>query len=120
MLLNPSGQPINENDYQMLLEMLTGSLEQHIANLNISAHNPEFLHPEFFTPALNVYEEGLVVRGREELDAGHFDAENDPVLGLMFNAIALFSQGETVIENSGNIEIVFPDVIHKLKEIAKS
>ena len=70
--------------------------------------------------SIGVYEEGLVVRGREELDAGHFDAENDPVLGLMFNAIALFSQGETVIENSGNIEIVFPDVIHKLKEIAKS
>lgn len=70
--------------------------------------------------SIGVYEEGLVVRGREELDAGHFDAENDPVLGLMFNAIALFSQGETVIENSGKIEIVFPDVIHKLKEIAKS
>lgn len=59
MLIGPNGQKINENDYQMLQEMLTGSLEQHIANLNISAHNPEFLHPEFFTPAINVYEEGL-------------------------------------------------------------
>ena len=59
MLIGPNGQQINANDYQMLQEMLTGSLEQHIANLNISAHNPEFLHPEFFTPAINVYEEGL-------------------------------------------------------------
>ena len=59
MLIGPNGQQINANDYQMLQEMLTGSLEQHLANLNISAHNPEFLHPEFFTPAINVYEEGL-------------------------------------------------------------
>ena len=33
MLIGPNGQKINENDYQMLQEMLTGSLEQHMGNI---------------------------------------------------------------------------------------
>ena len=70
--------------------------------------------------SIGVYDEGLVVRGREELDAGRFDAENDPVLGLMFNVISLFSQGETTIENLGNIDVAFPGIVNKLKEIAQS
>ena len=70
--------------------------------------------------SIGVYDEGLVIRGREELDAGRFDAENDPVLGLMFNVISLFSQGETTIENLGNIDVAFPGIVNKLKEIAQS
>ena len=68
---------------------------------------------------IGVYEEGLVIRGREELDAGTFDAANDPVLGLMFTVASLFSQGETVMENAGNIDGVFPGIADKLKEMAK-
>lgn len=69
---------------------------------------------------IGVYEEGLVIRGKEELDAGTFDAECDPVLELMFNVLALFSHGETVIENKGCVDKVFPGNTDKLKEMAKS
>lgn len=69
---------------------------------------------------IGVYEEGLVVRGKEELDAGTFDAESDPVLELMFNTLSLFSHGETVIENEGHVGRVFPGITDKLKEMAKS
>lgn len=70
--------------------------------------------------SIGVYEEGLVVRGREELDAGNFDAENDAVFGLMFHVVKLFSQGETTIENEGQIDLIFPGIIDKLTEMAKS
>ncbi len=69
---------------------------------------------------IGVYEEGLVIRGKEELDAGTFDAECDPVLELMFNVLALFSHGETVIENKGCVDKVFPGNTDRLKEMAKS
>lgn len=69
---------------------------------------------------IGVYEEGLVIRGKEELDAGTFDAENDPVLELMFGALSLFSHGETVIENEGHVKNVFPGITDKLKEMALS
>lgn len=69
---------------------------------------------------IGVYEEGLVIRGKEELDSGTFDAENDPVLGLVFSVLSLFSHGETVIENDGDVERAFPGIVGKLKEMAKS
>lgn len=68
---------------------------------------------------IGVYEEGLVIRGKEELDAGTFDAESDPVLELMFTVLSLFSHGETVIENNGKMEKIFPNVADKLNEMAK-
>ncbi len=69
---------------------------------------------------IGVYEEGLVIRGKEELDAGTFDAESDPVLELMFKVLSLFSHGETLIENEGHVGKVFPGITDKLKEMVKS
>lgn len=70
--------------------------------------------------SIGVYEEGLVIRGREELDAGRFDAEGNPVLGLMFHVLKLFSQGETHIENAESLESVFPGIVNKLTQLAQS
>ncbi len=69
--------------------------------------------------SIGVYEEGLVVRGREELDAGNFDAGNDPVLELMFTVLSLFSQGESKIENATQMEQEFPGISGQLKELTK-
>ncbi len=69
---------------------------------------------------IGVYDEGLVIRGKEELDSGTFDAESDPVLELMFRVLSLFSHGETVIENEAQVEKVFPEITDKLTEMAKS
>lgn len=70
--------------------------------------------------SIGVYEEGLVIRGREGLDAGTFDAAKDPVLELVFSVLSLFSQGDSTIENGGKADDVFPGILEQLKgEIAK-
>ncbi len=66
--------------------------------------------------SIGVYEEGLVVRGREGLDAGTFDAAEDPVLELVFSVLSLFSQGDSTIENGGSAGEAFPGILEQLKE----
>ncbi|MCK9182498.1 MAG: 3-phosphoshikimate 1-carboxyvinyltransferase [Fibrobacteraceae bacterium] len=67
---------------------------------------------------IGVYEEGLVVRGREGLDAGEFDAGNDPILAILFLVLSLFANGETVVHNTDSVENTFPGICDKLKSMA--
>lgn len=67
--------------------------------------------------SIGVYEEGLVIRGREGLDAGTFDAAGDPVLTLLFTILSKFSQGETRIENESDFANVFPGILENLDKM---
>jgi 3-phosphoshikimate 1-carboxyvinyltransferase len=67
---------------------------------------------------IGVYEEGLVIRGKEELDAGTFDCNGDPVLGLMLFVLSLFATGITTVEGIECVEAAFPGVCEKLKSAA--
>ncbi len=64
---------------------------------------------------VGVYEEGLVIRGREELDGGTFDCAGDPVVGLMLFVLSLFATGTTTIEGIECVDVTFPGIREKLK-----
>lgn len=70
--------------------------------------------------SIGVYEEGLVIRGREGLDAGTFDAADDPILSLLFTILSKFSQGETRIENESDFEIAFPGILENLGKMSEA
>ena len=81
MLLNKNGEKLNENDLQMLEEMITGSIEEHIERLKHFRDSDTVDDPKFYAPILNVYEEGLAylpmrlreaVNGTEEISATDF------------------------------------------------
>ncbi|MBR6157964.1 MAG: Fic family protein [Lachnospiraceae bacterium] len=81
MLLNKNGEKLNENDLQMLEEMITGSIEEHIERLKHFRDSDTAEEPKFYAPILNVYEEGLAylpmrlreaVNGTEEISATDF------------------------------------------------
>jgi 3-phosphoshikimate 1-carboxyvinyltransferase len=48
---------------------------------------------------IGIFEEGLIVRGSEECDAGTFDAHNDPLLALALLVLAKRCQGDSNLEN---------------------
>lgn len=65
---------------------------------------------------VGVYDEGLVIRGRETvLDGGEFDCKNDPVTGLALYVLSLFGQGITTIAGIECVEAAFPGICDKLK-----
>ncbi|MDR1760387.1 MAG: 3-phosphoshikimate 1-carboxyvinyltransferase [Fibrobacter sp.] len=64
---------------------------------------------------IGVYEEGLVIRGREECDGGEFDCGNYPAAGLAFFILSLFAKGSSTIQGLEYVERAFPGVCNKLK-----
>lgn len=66
---------------------------------------------------IGIYEEGLVIRGREECDGGDFDCENHPVAGLAFFILSLFAKGNSTVKGLECVETVFPGVCEKLKGV---
>lgn len=62
---------------------------------------------------VGIYEEGLVVRGREETDANQFQAGNSPVLGLALAVQAKSAHGQSEIEGLEHTRLVFPGLLEK-------
>lgn len=66
---------------------------------------------------VGVYDEGLVIRGREELDGGDFDSGNNSLLALTFFIISLLGRGHSSIQGLDCIETTFPGISEKIKSI---
>ncbi len=64
---------------------------------------------------IGVYEEGLVIRGREECDGGEFDCGNEPAAGLAFFILSLFAKGSSTIQGLECVERTFPGICNKLR-----
>jgi len=63
---------------------------------------------------VGVYEEGLVVRGREEVDANHFDSAGIPVVGLALAVLARAAHGQSEIAGLDCVPAIFPEILAKL------
>lgn len=62
---------------------------------------------------VGVYEEGLVVRGREEIDANQFDAGEYAILGLALAVLAKSAHGQSDIMGLAQVESEFPGLLQK-------
>lgn len=62
---------------------------------------------------VGVYEEGLVIRGREETDANVYDAAGDAVLGLALAVQAKSAHGQSEIGSLDCTRSVFPGLLEK-------
>ena len=89
-------------------------LPEHIALkehdlLNVLAQNLKRAGVE-----VGVYEEGLVVRGREEVDANQFDSQEIPSVGLALAVLARAAHGQSAITGIDCVPPIFPDILSKL------
>lgn len=66
---------------------------------------------------IGVYEDGLVIRGREELDVGEFDCTGFPVVGLALSILAARVKVPVEIVGIEKTEEVFPGVRESIFKI---
>jgi len=59
---------------------------------------------------VGVYDEGLVLRGREECDAGEFDCHGDPVLALALIVLARHTSGVSSVVGTECVDAFFPGI----------
>ena len=64
---------------------------------------------------VGVYEEGLVLRGREECDAGIFEAHNHPILALALLVLARHTSGTSTIHGLDCALQNFPELVATLR-----
>lgn len=57
---------------------------------------------------VGVYDEGMVLRGREECDAGNFDCHQDPILALALMVLARHTSGLSTVAGMECAEEAFP------------
>lgn len=67
--------------------------------------------------ALEEFEDGLIVPGRQTLHGAELDSFGDHRIAMAFAVAALRAQGETVIRNAQAADISFPDFFDRLAEI---
>jgi 3-phosphoshikimate 1-carboxyvinyltransferase len=63
---------------------------------------------------VGVYEEGLVLRGRDECDSGAFDCHGDPVLALALLVLSRHASGVSTLEGLECTEHFFPGLASRL------
>jgi 5-enolpyruvylshikimate-3-phosphate synthase len=63
---------------------------------------------------VGVYEEGIVVRGREELDSASFDAREEPGVALALTVLGRIAHGHTELDGSECLELEFPGLQSRL------
>ena len=68
---------------------------------------------------VGVYDDGLVIRGKEELDGGEFDAANNPLTALTLFIVSLLGRGNSSIIGSEIMESTFPQISEKIKSIVQ-
>lgn len=66
---------------------------------------------------VGVYENGLVIRGKEELDGGDFDSGGHPSIGLVLFMISLLGKGKSSVEALECVEEAFPGLCDKIESI---
>jgi len=65
------------------------------------------------------FEDGLVLRGREELDAADFDAGETPALALALEALSLAGHGKSQMSGHAILDRVFPGRQSLLEELSR-
>ena len=68
---------------------------------------------------VGLYEEGLVIRGKEELDAGDFDCKEFPLIGLTLSVLTALLKVPVKIQNMESTEKIFPNIISQMNFICK-
>lgn len=63
---------------------------------------------------VGLYDEGLVLRGRDECDASAFDCHQDPILGLALLVLARHTSGISTLEGIECIDVNFPGITERL------
>lgn len=90
--------------------------------LRLPDHNAEESRPLLDALAQNIrlagvevgiYEEGIVIRGREETDANPFHAGEQAVLGLSLAVLAKSAHGQSEIEGLNTTRQAFPNLLEK-------
>lgn len=66
---------------------------------------------------IGVYDDGLVIRGKDELDGGEFDAANNPLTALTLFIVSLLGRGNSSIVGLESMESTFPQISEKIKSI---
>lgn len=96
--------------------------------LRIPSENKEVFKQELEDFAINfrktgaeigVYDYGIVLRGKEELDGGDFEAFSKPVLGLTLFVFSFLGRGHSSINNIESLETEFSGLTQKLKQLLK-
>jgi 5-enolpyruvylshikimate-3-phosphate synthase len=96
--------------------------------LRIPSENQEVFKQELEDFAINfrktgaeigVYDYGIVLRGKEELDGGDFEAFSKPVLGLTLFVFSFLGRGHSSINNIESLETEFSGLTQKLKQLLK-
>lgn len=64
---------------------------------------------------IGLYEDGLVVRGKEEPEVDQFDCGNYPVLGLALSIFTSLAKGGKKIKGIEHAERVFPNACEKMR-----
>jgi 5-enolpyruvylshikimate-3-phosphate synthase len=59
-----------------------------------------------------LYEDGLILRGKEEINAGNFDCKNIPVLGLALYVLNKKTKGEKEIKGIECVEKTYPGILN--------
>ena len=102
---------------------IAASLAEGETILRLPEHLAEAEHPLLDALANNlklagieigIYEEGLVVRGREEIDANPFDSHGSAILGLALAVLARIAHGHSLVEGLDYTQTTFPGLLAKL------
>jgi 3-phosphoshikimate 1-carboxyvinyltransferase len=67
--------------------------------------------------AVEEFPDGLRVAGRQKLRGAEIDPHDDHRIAMAFAVAGLVAQGETVIKNSGCVDISFPDFFEMLSRV---
>ncbi|MGP4082819.1 3-phosphoshikimate 1-carboxyvinyltransferase [Pseudalkalibacillus sp. R45] len=65
-------------------------------------------------------DDGMIIHGKTELSGGTVDSHGDHRIGMMLAIASCIANGETVLENSGSVNVSYPSFFEQLEQLSQS
>ncbi len=65
-------------------------------------------------------DDGMIIHGKTELSGNTVDSHGDHRIGMMLAIASCIANGETVLENSGSVNVSYPSFFEQLEQLSQS
>ncbi|WP_396125760.1 3-phosphoshikimate 1-carboxyvinyltransferase [Bacillus sp. Marseille-Q3570] len=65
-------------------------------------------------------DDGMIIQGKTELSGNTVDSHGDHRIGMMLAIASCIANGETVLENSGAVNVSYPSFFEQLEQLSQS
>lgn len=68
---------------------------------------------------IDATDDGMIIHGKTDLSGYTVDSHGDHRIGMMLSIASCLANGETVIENSGSVNVSYPSFFEQLKQLSQ-